>query len=622
MKPDVNEFDDFVKRHLPSAPGDEMEAAAARVLQRLRLVAERPIEPVEDEGVADPQPGSGTRWRWVAAVSALAAVLAIAIAATIQRRPAGESSVGTALDGAAYLASGRPIRTNDAPSGMVLLPDGSRVEMQSGSELSLERAEDGLGIRLNTGSIIVNAAKQRQGHLYVQTRDMTVSVVGTIFLVNAEQAGSRVAVIEGEVRVREPEKQTETRLRPGEQISTSVTLAPHPVKDEIAWSRNADAHLAILESFMKGMAATAAPLTRGSDSSQTPNAGDAGHQEFEEASVRPCDPDNVPAPPAGARGGGANSFQLTPGRTHALCVTLATLIRTAYGYGPMQLEFMNRGNGPGRPGFTFNNVYGLGVEDGLRIRGGPDWIRSEHYTIDAIANDAATAEDMRGAMLRALLEKRFQLKAHVEIEQAPAFNLTIATSGLKIKPVESGSPEDAARGIDATVSRSGACEPQPPLSVVRGQPVVIRPAQPGERQPPPPSAPGQLVTILYRNFVDVRRGEKPTCGVSVQRNGPNSVLVAGGVQLRAMANSLASVLGGVVVTDKTRSTDKFNVLLEYARDENAPGRRPEDPAEPSDVPLGRTIFRALEEQLGLKLEPATTPREYLVIDHVERPKPN
>jgi RNA polymerase sigma factor (sigma-70 family) len=74
-----------------------------------------------------------------------------------------------------------------------LHPHGSRVEIREMSELSLDHASDGLRIRLSKGSIIVNAAKQRNGHLYVQTKDMTVSVVGTVFVVNAEEAGSRVA---------------------------------------------------------------------------------------------------------------------------------------------------------------------------------------------------------------------------------------------------------------------------------------------------------------------------------------------------------------------------------------------------------------------------------------------
>src|SRR5262249_47315033 len=125
------------------------------------------------------------------------------------------------------------------------LADGSRVEMRADSELSLERADDGVRIRLSKGSVIVNAEKQRVGrHLFVQTRDVTVSVVGTVFFVNAETEGSRVAVIEGEVRVQQGD--TEKKLHPGEQVATSPALAARPVPEEIAWSRHAESHLAAL----------------------------------------------------------------------------------------------------------------------------------------------------------------------------------------------------------------------------------------------------------------------------------------------------------------------------------------------------------------------------------------
>jgi uncharacterized protein (TIGR03435 family) len=312
---------------------------------------------------------------------------------------------------------------------------------------------------------------------------------------------------------------------------------------------------------------------------------------------------------------------MTPGRLHALCLTLATIVRHAYGYGPADLDFLNPG-GRG-PGLQLTNVYGLGVEDGKRVRGGPDWVRSEHYTIDAVAADAADAASMMGPMLRALLEKRFQLKSHIETEQMPAWNLIVASSGLKIKPVKTDAVDNSGF-VNTTVQDGGACESQP--TVARGQPVIVRPAQPGERQPPPPATPGQPVTILYRNFVDVRRGEKPTCGMSMQRNGPNQVLVAGGTTLDALARNLASPLGGIVVANKTGNTDKFNIVLEFVRDENTPGPsflRPNQPEpQPSDVPRGQTIFAALEEQLGLKLEPARAPREFIVIDRVERPSAN
>ena len=634
MKPDLNDIDALLEQHLPSASARQVETSGLRVLHRLRMREQAAA--TEDDEPIEFEPVPVAIWQRSAVTwMAVAAVLVIAVGTAIVWQPANRVAVVAAVDTSLSreidgrtetlpegtdVETGQPVRTTGDAGAVLTLTDGSSVEMRSHSELSVVRETDGLGIRLHAGSIIVSAAKQH-GHLYVTTKDVTVSVVGTVFLVNAETDGSRVGVIEGEVHVREGTR--ETSLRPGQQVSTSPRLVARPLKEEVAWSRNADALHKILDNFMTGMSLTAGPLRPLRDNSAAVGAvqdrAGAG-QSFEEASIRPCDPDNVPAPPAGARGGGANSLQMTPGRLHALCMTLATIVRHAYGYGPADLEFLNPG---GRnPGLQLTNVYGLGVEDGKRVRGGPDWVRSEHYTIDAVAADAADAASMMGPMIRALLEKRFQLKVHIETEQIPAWSLTIASNGLKIKPVKTDAVNSSGF-VDTTVKDGGACETLP--TIPPNQPRIIRPAQPGERQPPP-AGPGQPVTILLRSFVDVRRGEKPTCGISVQRNGPNQVVVAGGVTLGVLARNLASPLGGLVVTDKTGNTDKFNFLLEYVRDENTPGpglllQRPE-PDEPSDVPRGQTIFRALEEQLGLKLESARAPRDFIVIDHVERPTAN
>ena len=116
------------------------------------------------------------------------------------------------------------------------------MEMRAHSEMTVGRASDGIQIDLKNGDIIVTAAEQHDGHLYVQTKDMTVAVVGTVFFVNAGQDGSRVGVIEGEVRVREGRR--ETRLRPGEQVATSPTVVTRPLTEEINWSKNATAHRA------------------------------------------------------------------------------------------------------------------------------------------------------------------------------------------------------------------------------------------------------------------------------------------------------------------------------------------------------------------------------------------
>jgi hypothetical protein len=62
------------------------------------------------------------------------------------------------------------------------------------------RAND-LTIRLGRGSVMVEAAKRRKGHLFVDTGDCRVAVTGTLFGVSAGVKGSRVSVVQGEVHV-------------------------------------------------------------------------------------------------------------------------------------------------------------------------------------------------------------------------------------------------------------------------------------------------------------------------------------------------------------------------------------------------------------------------------------
>jgi uncharacterized protein (TIGR03435 family) len=82
---------------------------------------------------------------------------------------------------------------------------------------------------------------------------------------------------------------------------------------------------------------------------------------------------------------------------------------------------------------------------------------------------------------------------------------------------------------------------------------------------------------------------------------------------------------GIGVTDKTDITDKFNWDLEFVVDGNA-SNAPTGPvtglSDTAGVPKAPTIFDALEQQLGLRLEPIQVPRDYLVIDSIERPGPN
>ncbi len=152
-----------------------------------------------------------------------------------------ETSARPLLPGA-MLASTQGIRTAKDSGAVVKLADGSLVEMRERSEISLAGRSDGTTIRLRRGNIIVQAAHQPAGrHLYVATDDCTISVVGTVFSVNRGTKGSRVAVLEGEVRV--AQGRTSSTLLPGQQFATHASLRSVPLADEVSWSRNSVRYL-------------------------------------------------------------------------------------------------------------------------------------------------------------------------------------------------------------------------------------------------------------------------------------------------------------------------------------------------------------------------------------------
>lgn len=145
------------------------------------------------------------------------------------------------------LQRGEHLRTAKDAGAVVRLGDGSLIEMKERSEFSITKNAQGTTINLDRGAIVVEAAKQDKGRLFVKTGDSLVSVTGTVFSVNSGTKGSRVSVIEGEVHM--DHANTERVLRAGEQATSNRSIALVPVKDEVAWSRKAGQYAATLSAL-------------------------------------------------------------------------------------------------------------------------------------------------------------------------------------------------------------------------------------------------------------------------------------------------------------------------------------------------------------------------------------
>ncbi|MFN0109281.1 MAG: FecR domain-containing protein [Blastocatellia bacterium] len=150
-----------------------------------------------------------------------------------------------ALKPGEQIKRGERIRTAKNSAAIVKLADGSLIEMRERSEFSVTNGSGGTTINLDRGQVIVEAAKQRDGKLFVATDDSLVSVTGTIFSVNNGTKGARVSVIEGEVHVDHAGK--DNVLHAGQQVTTHESVEKIAVKDEIAWSRKADEYVKQLD---------------------------------------------------------------------------------------------------------------------------------------------------------------------------------------------------------------------------------------------------------------------------------------------------------------------------------------------------------------------------------------
>ncbi len=221
---------------------------------------------------------------------------------------------------------------------------------------------------------------------------------------------------------------------------------------------------------------------------------------------------------------------------------------------------------PGRLSIRNMTLKGLvTVAYGIRefqLAGGPGWIDSETYDIEATADSRATPQQLIGAMLELVLKERFKLSVHREARQLPVYVMTVAKTGLNLQ---------------------------------RSPAVTCLPFDPAN--PPLPGDPG--------------RNPKEMCG-SIGLG--LTVLNAKQATMSALAMAFSQLLGRTVV-DRTGLTGEFDGRLIFAPTGFVPNGVSIDPALPN-------IFTAVQEQFGLKLESGNGPVEIVFIDQVEKPTEN
>jgi len=203
----------------------------------------------------------------------------------------------------------------------------------------------------------------------------------------------------------------------------------------------------------------------------------------------------------------------------------------------------------------------------FEISGGPGWLDTDGFDIEAKASDPKLNLDGLRPMLQSLLEDRFQLKVRRETREVPVYAITLPKGTSKL-------PE----------AKEGGCREMSP-----------------DKPPPPPPAPGQF---------------PPTpCGGFFM--GPNH-LEGGRISMTQFANALTNILGKPVI-DKTSFTGTFDVKLDFAPEGTAlAGVRPPENSDTSSP----NIFTALQDSLGVKLESTKGPGNMLYIDHAEKPSEN
>lgn len=199
----------------------------------------------------------------------------------------------------------------------------------------------------------------------------------------------------------------------------------------------------------------------------------------------------------------------------------------------------------------------------FQLSGGPGWLDSDRFDIEAKAAPDASMDQKR-VMLQNLFKERFRLALHRETKDLPTYNLVLAKGGLKIQAL-----------------KEGACI----------KPDITKPGL----------APGKTL--------------QDYCGG--MGTGP-AMMQAGSATMPEIAVMLSSLVGRTVV-DKTGVPGQFRFQMNFAP-VTASAAQPADAADAATD--GPSIFTALQDQLGLRLESSKGPVEVLVVDHAEKPSDN
>ena len=247
----------------------------------------------------------------------------------------------------------------------------------------------------------------------------------------------------------------------------------------------------------------------------------------------------------------------------------------------------------------------------FQLIGGPDWISSDRFDIEAkIEGGAPMTPQVLQSVIRQILEERFALKTHRETRELPIYALMVARSDGRLGPNLKPSSTECStmmsqRGRGPAPGGAPGPDARGGVAITRGGPPPDGRGGPGRAGGPPPfdfDAP-------------------PVCG---QRGGGFGRLRAGGTTMADFATMISGTAQRVVI-DKTGLTGYYDIALTYTPtgDQLPQGAPPPGaPAPPPIDPDGPSFFTAIQEQLGLKLDNQRGPVEVVVIDSIQQPTEN